>query len=197
MDIYIRRLGNLLLNFLIILIVFLLALSIYAFYQTGVMKKTYFDVFGYTLFEVKTGSMADSIQIGDLVVVKVLNSNEKNELKSGDIISFIDNNYIITHRINFIDTNKIITKGDANNVVDTPIDKGAVIGKIIKTIPKIGIYKRVLLDRKVLLMICITASLFFVSFFVQEKTDNEYKKSNGNKDLIKDKKGEEKDNDTI
>lgn len=183
---YINKLSGLLLNFLIIVIVFFLIISLYMFFQTSIMHKKHSNVLGYTVFEVKTGSMSGSIEIGDLVVVKILNENEKNSLKENDIISFNDENYIVTHRIEEIGK-EIITKGDANNASDKPINKEKIIGKVIKVIPKIGIYKKVLLDKKVFLLICLTISLFVISFSIDESKDDKKnilknKKEKGNND---------------
>lgn len=199
---YIYGFGKFLLNFLILITFFLVLISIYVFFQTSVMKKNHSNIFGYTIFEVKTGSMSGSIEIGDLVVVKILNENEKNMLNIGDVISFYDENYIITHRIKEIDK-EIVTKGDANNAADEPISKEVIIGKVEKTIPKIGIYKKVLLDKKVFLLICLTISLFILSFSIDEKDkieeneknkiEIEIKKKQKNKEEKKEGKDNEKD----
>lgn len=202
---YIYGFGKFILNFLILITFFLVLISIYVFFQTSVMKKNHSNILGYTIFEVKTGSMSGSIEIGDLVVVKILNENEKNMLNIGDVISFYDENYIITHRIKEIDK-EIVTKGDANNAADEPISKEVIIGKVEKTIPKIGIYKKVLLDKKVFLLICLTISLFILSFSIDEKdkieenTKNEknkietdIKKKQNNKEEKKEGKDNEKD----
>lgn len=211
---YISSFFKLIIDFFVIATIFLILISIYTVFQTTVMKKNYSNVFGYTVFEVKTGSMSGSIEIGDVVVVKVLNENEKNMLNIGDIISFYDEKNIITHRIKEIDK-EIVTKGDANNAADDPINKDVVIGKVLKTIPKVGIYKKVLLDKKVFLLICLTISLFILSFSIDEKDkikdeakniknktknkDNKIKddEKNENYKEIKNKKKEGNDNDKL
>ena len=70
--------------------------------------------------------MEDEIQVGDYVFVKITKDVEEK-----DIISFVDNEDVITHRIVKIDEDEIITKGDNNNATDEPINKNQVIGKVV------------------------------------------------------------------
>ena len=55
-----------------------------------------------------------------------------------------------------IKENKIITKGDANNVVDEPIHRNQVVGKVVRNVNKLGIYIKVFTDIKVIIL------LFFI-----------------------------------
>jgi signal peptidase len=187
---YFKNINQVILNFLIFLFLTLLIISLYSFIQTSIMKKEYANIFGYSIFEVKTGSMSGSIEIGDLVFVNILDENKKNSLKVGDIVSFKDENYIVTHRINEINGENITTKGDANNAVDKAITKDKIIGKVVKVIPKVGIYKKVLLDKKVFILLCLTFSLFFISFSIKnsEEKNNTCLKEEGTNNEIKNKK---------
>ena len=45
------------------------------------MKNNYGNIFGYTFFEVATGSMADTIEIGDVVVVEITKEIQEDEGK--------------------------------------------------------------------------------------------------------------------
>lgn len=75
--------------------------------------------FGWKPFIVLSGSMETQISVGDVVVVKEIDTDN---LKKGDIIAFRDNDIVITHRIDDIITEnnetKYITKGDNNNTQD-------------------------------------------------------------------------------
>lgn len=77
------------------------------------------DFFGWKAFIVLSGSMEPQIQIGDIVVVKEIDTDT---LKKGDIIAFKSTDTIITHRIiqiiNEVNQTKYITKGDNNNIQD-------------------------------------------------------------------------------
>lgn len=73
--------------------------------------------FGWKPFIVLSGSMANEISVGDLVIVK-----ETNHMGKGDIIAFREEDMVITHRIVDIiekdNTKKYITKGDNNSAQD-------------------------------------------------------------------------------
>ena len=116
----------------------------------------YPNYFGYTFFEVASGSMEPVLHINDVVFVKITKDN----FKKGDIIAFYAEDAIITHRIIFIDGDIITVKGDSNNVVDKPITTNQVIGKIVKVFPELGIWKKVLTDPKILFAIFVTLLLF-------------------------------------
>ncbi len=98
------------------------------------------DLFGYKSYVILSGSMRESIQIQDVVIVKVV---EEEELEEGDIISFREDDSIVTHRIVRIEhedgIKKYITKGDYNNTEDKGIITFSDIeGKVVGIIPKIG-----------------------------------------------------------
>lgn len=75
--------------------------------------------FGWKPFIVLSGSMETQISVGDLVIVKEVDTDT---LTKGDIIAFKENDIVITHRIDDIITEdgmvKYITKGDNNNIRD-------------------------------------------------------------------------------
>ena len=78
------------------------------------------------IYKVQTGSMENGIHVNDYIFVLKKNSYSKN-----DVITYKYENTYITHRIVKIDGNKIITKGDANNVEDDEISIDKVVGKVI------------------------------------------------------------------
>ena len=110
-----KILGNIL-NILLIIAFLILIFGIYYNVQTKLLNKEYVNIFGYTFFEVATGSMSGSIEVGDVVLVKITN-----EVQENDIIVFKENNSFITHRVVKKDGDIITTKGDANNTEDSPI----------------------------------------------------------------------------
>mgnify|MGYP004460652591 CR=1 FL=1 len=85
--------------------------------------------FGWKPFIVLSGSMESEISVGDIVVVKEVDTSK---LKKGDIIAFKQNEVVITHRIDEIKNEdgitKYITKGDNNNTQD----KGYVLPEQIE-----------------------------------------------------------------
>ncbi len=92
------------------------------------------SVFGVTPMVVQSGSMSgtaeDHIEVGDLIFTVKPNTAE---LKKGDIISYMEGDIAVTHRIVDIKTDSdgkrgFITKGDANNTEDPMISEDAVFG---------------------------------------------------------------------
>ena len=102
-----------------------LALSCYVVVTTGILKQDYANIFGYTYFQVKTGSMTGSIDVGDIVIVNLTDNYD-----SGDIITYQTNGSFVTHRLVKDLGSKVITKGDVNNVEDDPVNKDQVVGKV-------------------------------------------------------------------
>ena len=81
-----------------------------------------------------SGSMQPTIEVGSLGIV-----HEEKNYKEGDIVTYIKDRTLITHRIKEIKSDKeIIVQGDANNIADEPISKDMIEGRIILTIPHMG-----------------------------------------------------------
>jgi len=103
---------------LIVLIFILLLFNIVSIFE--------FSFFGFRIFKVATGSMEPTLTINSIIVVK-----KTDDLNIGDIITFQDSRGYTTHRIVEMNEDSITTRGDANNVKDTPITREAVIGKVL------------------------------------------------------------------
>ena len=161
--------------------------AMYNFIQLNMMDKKYVNFFGYTFFNVATGSMEDTIMVNDVIVVKITN-----DYKENDIITYMNNNDFITHRIIKMDGDVIITKGDANNTADNPIDKSVVLGRVIKIIPKLGVWKKVITTPKVLISIVITILLFSFAFSYKAESNKDKEKVKGKVKLPKLKFGKKK-----
>ena len=78
------------------------------------------------LYEVKTGSMEPTIKINDYIMVY-----KDKDYKKGDIVTFEYEDSLVTHRIVNINKNRVITRGDANNVNDDEFDTNSIVGKVI------------------------------------------------------------------
>ena len=107
-------------------LVLLVSLCIYTFVVTDIMKKDYVNVFGYTYFVVKTGSMSGTLEVDDIIIVKLCK-----DAKLNDIITYInDDGEIITHRLVRKVSGKLIAQGDVNNAEDNPITNDQLIGVV-------------------------------------------------------------------
>lgn len=147
-----------------LLLIFIMGIG---YFQVKVMGKKNIELFGYTFFEVVSGSMAPAINVGDAIIVRTIHY----DINENDIITFSDNSEFITHRIISINGDIIVTKGDANNSVDKSIKKDAIIGKVVKIIPEFGIYRDVFLTPKVLLSVAATLVLFSIYFETRKKKE--------------------------
>lgn len=157
----INKIFGYLLDFGIAIVVIIVIILLYGKFQTSILKKEYASLFGYTMFQVATGSMSGTIEIDDIVITKILSKEE--ELQKNDIIVFNQNDNIITHRLIEIGENFLVTKGDANNAKDEPIQREDVIGRVIKIIPNIAIWKKVFMSEEVYVPIVITIVLFGIA----------------------------------
>ena len=155
---------GIILNILLIIAFLILIFGIYYNVQTKLLNKEYVNIFGYTFFEVATGSMSGSIEVGDVVLVKITN-----EVQENDIIVFKENNSFITHRVIKKDGDIITTKGDANNTEDSPITIDKVLGKVTGVIENVGIIRKVITSPAVLISITITLILLGIVVIYKPK----------------------------
>ena len=165
-----RRVVKWVINFLTGLLLVILILVVYGKCVLMFTDNKYPNYFGYTLFEVASGSMEPTLYTNDVILVHIT----KKDLKEKDIIAFNSENAIITHRIIFIDGDTITVKGDNNNTIDMPINKSQVIGKVVKAFPKLGIWKKVITEPKILVAIFVTLLLFdFALSYKSSDEDND------------------------
>ena len=135
-------------NVLIVIVIIAILFCLYCVFSIKVLNNKYVNVFGYSVFEVATGSMHGSIEVGDAVLVKI-----GSKYDVGDIVTYQNGDDFITHRVVSIQDDYVITKGDANNVNDNPIDNKLILGRVVKVMPKLGIWKKVLLTPKVIVLV--------------------------------------------
>lgn len=128
----------------------------------------YMNLFGYTVFKTETGSMKNTIGIGDFVIVKIGKDVEYN-----DIITFKEKNTFITHRIIEINDENIVTKGDNNTAKDEPISRENVVGKVVFIIKDVETWKKVFTDIKVIIPLGITVLLLILIIIFNDKTGEE------------------------
>ena len=154
-------------------IICLVSLCLYTFLMVDVCGKKYANIFGYTYFVVSSGSMSGSIEVNDIVIIKINGNYKKN-----DIVTYYDKNgNFITHRFVKELNGKIVTKGDMNNTVDDPIDKKQIVGKVNLVISPRFVFKLL----AIILILGIIFILFnFDKFFKKyEKKEEPNKKVKG------------------
>lgn len=129
----IQRWKKILHHALLILCGSMIGVNIYLANANGLVGNQLPMPLGFGISVVLSGSMEPELSVGDLLIVK-----ETKDVKKNDIIVFQDGRSLVVHRVIEKDGNQLVTKGDANNTPDKPIDKSVVKGKVICTIPYVG-----------------------------------------------------------
>lgn len=161
---------NIVLNVFIVIFGLILIFSVYNKVQVSFFGKDYSDFFGYSVFEVQTGSMEPEISPGDWIIVK----STKN-VKLNDVVTYKHSGEFITHRVIGKSGGTYITKGDANNSKDDPIDEKQIIGVVVKTLPTFGFLKKTIFNPVVLVSIIITILIFNYVMNKNKKEESETK----------------------
>jgi len=83
----------------------------------------------YPIAAITSGSMWPALKQGDLIFIQ--GTSSKTDLKVGDIVVYQNEKGFTIHRIVSLNETTLITKGDANNVEDSPVDYKEIIGKTV------------------------------------------------------------------
>ena len=147
-----------------------LLISLYISIQTKVFKNDYANFFGYSIFEVQTGSMSGTIEAGDWIIVDL-----SKKPKLNDIVTYESNGNFITHRVIEIYGSTYVTMGDANSAKDDPIDGEEIVGTVSKILPRLGIIRKTLFNPVVLIAVIIV--LFVLNWTFKNKNNVKTKES--------------------
>lgn len=121
------RIINGVINAICWLIIIALAIAMITFLVSRINGGTP-SLFGYTFHRISSGSMEPELKVEDVIVDKEI--SDISEVKQGDIITFQGgaqfDNHLVTHRVikapyNENGTTMLQTKGDANEIADSPI----------------------------------------------------------------------------
>ena len=167
---FIEKIINYVLDILIFVFGIVLLISLYISIQTKVFKNDYANFFGYSIFEVQTGSMSGTIEAGDWIIVDL-----SKKPKLNDIVTYESNGNFITHRVIEIYGNTYVTMGDANSAKDDPIDSEEIVGTVSKILPRLGIIRKTLFNPVVLIAVIIV--LFVLNWTFKNKNNAKTKES--------------------
>lgn len=100
---------------------------------TGLLILTAYGLWRFRILLIMSASMAPELPVGSIIIVDTL----QGDVETGDIVSFrLSNETIVTHRIIGGSRSGWITKGDANEDVDTVrVKQENIIGIVVLTIP--------------------------------------------------------------
>lgn len=138
-----KVLSRVLTGILFAAICFLIVYNVYTFVAKSIWDDKLPTVLGYGNVVVISGSMEPEIKVGDMLIVK---RQDTREYQVGDIITYRQENSLVTHRIISIDESieaevgvrLVTTQGDANNAADNPISSEQIEGKVVRVIPRAG-----------------------------------------------------------
>ena len=182
-----NKIFQIFIDFLVFIITILILFSLYKLIIINVFHKQYANILGYSAFEIATGSMEPTLNVKDLIIVKITKDVSQN-----DIITYQEENALITHRVIKKDGNNLITKGDANNSIDVKITTDAIVGKVVYVIKNGGLIREVFLTPKITISVIITLILISVCLSTSQKKapieSPKKSKKNKNKKQVKEPK---------
>lgn len=108
-------------------------MNIYLWNARSLMGNALPMPFGFGAAVVLTGSMEPTIPQDALIFVAAEESYAADE-----IVVYQSGSMLIVHRIERIDGETVVTKGDANNVSDAPIALSDIKGRVIGHVPNMG-----------------------------------------------------------
>lgn len=129
------------------------------------------SVFGFSVLQVKTGSMEPEIPVGGVVITRDI---DPDKLKVNDVISFYSNDASISNEVN---THRIIgiiesesgerifrTKGDANSMADSAsVFERDIVGKVIFNIGAVGGSALGVLRNPTVIFVFLVLPLLFIT----------------------------------
>lgn len=159
---------------IIYLILIVMTYNILIIGISSILNKTGKSFLGFRAYIITTESMKPHINSGDVVLIKKV--KEKN-LKVGEVVSFKQDDGIITHRIIEVTKNEqgkteYVTKGDNNNVEDErKIRPEEILGRKVLRIPSFGKVIMVLQDEVYIILIIILILLIYLHTQKREDKD--------------------------
>lgn len=83
----------------------------------------------YPMASITSGSMWPILKKGDLIFIEGVDA--ENDIKVGDIVVYQNPKGFTIHRVVEMDDTTVITKGDANNVKDAPVEYEKIVGRTL------------------------------------------------------------------
>ena len=81
----------------------------------------------YPMAAITSGSMWPALKKGDLILIQGV--QDRSQISVGDIVVYKNQRGFTIHRVVSMGDTTLVTKGDANNVSDTPVPYSEVVGK--------------------------------------------------------------------
>lgn len=182
-----KRILNIFLD-IIILLIFIISICI-IFINKKQSENKVPSLFNIVPSVVLTNSMSPTINPGDLIITKKINSTE---LKVGDVVTFYgkvnNERALITHRIVKIEEDTVTTRGDNHEVSidnDTPMSVDNVLSVYSFRIPKVGYLINFIKTPLGFILLVIIPLIIYI-IFLALKLFKAYLKKNEYKAIIED-----------
>ena len=117
----------------LILVSLVLGINIYNWNAKSLTGNVLPMPFGYGAAVVLSGSMEPAIMTDELIVVKASDTYAVD-----DVVVYQTGRILVVHRIVSMADGLVVTRGDANNTDDAPIELSQIKGKVIAHIPNVG-----------------------------------------------------------
>lgn len=166
----VRKMAKIMTLIFTCLIFIVLIFAMYTKVKMMITKQDYPTLFGYTFFQVASGSMEPAMSVNDLILVRLTDN-----IKENDIVSYNYNGTIITHRVISSNGQNVILKGDANNAADAPIQRSDIIGKVVNIYPGLAMWLEILSQPHIIFLAFVTLLLFDFAFSYKPKKKKEEK----------------------
>lgn len=101
--------------FVVFLLCLLMLINVYYIIEKVALNNELPKIFGYSDVVVVSGSMEPTLEIGDLLII-----HEQKKYDIDNIVTFQGDTRLVTHRVVEVAGSLYTTKGDSNNVNDTP-----------------------------------------------------------------------------
>lgn len=118
---------------------------------------------------VLSGSMEPTYPVGSIIYVS--SHIKQDDIKKNDVITFSENDVIVTHRVKEINNDgNYITKGDANDIQDGgSVAYHDVIGKPIFCLPYLGFIASFIASKNgVILLVSVIILLMLMTYVADE-----------------------------
>ena len=84
----------------------------------------------YPIASITSSSMWPNLKQGDIVFIKGVSAKE--DISLGEVVVYQNEKGFTIHRVEKLNEDTLVTKGDANNVDDKPVSYDKIIGKAVK-----------------------------------------------------------------
>ena len=149
---------------LLVLISLFLGGSLYAWNAETLVGNAMPMPLGWGVSVVLSGSMEPNLHVNDMVLVV-----HQDSYAVGDIVVYQEGRSLVIHRVVSVSGDTLTTKGDANDIPDTPVALSAVKGKAITQIPLLGGVLRFLKTPVGFLLMGVLAVILFEVPYYRER----------------------------